>query len=119
MIARMIASASIRHRSSRWLPVISRGCQPPEGSQANPPGVSTQLTGPPVFPTVVAPVCSGPHGMPTAGRVSRPALGGVDDVGVGTLVVSALVVGGLVVSGGGGELVAAAVVAGDGGVLAG
>ena len=73
-----------------------------------------------MFPTVVAPVCSGPQGIPTAGRVSTPAPGDVDDVGVGTLVVDALVVGGLVVCRGDGALVVTAVVVvGDGGVLTG
>ena len=71
-----------------------------------------------MFPTVVAPVWLGPQGMPIAGRLSTPAAGGVDDVGVGTLVVVAFVVGGAVVFGDEGGLVTAVVVVGDGGVLA-
>jgi len=76
--------------------------------------VSTQLSGPPAFETVLAPAWSGPHGMPTAGRVSRPAPGGVGGVEC------ALVVGGTVVCGGAGELAGGVVVtAGDGLVVGG
>ena len=73
----------------RIVPQITRTCrhrgadQPPGGSQANPPGVLTQFTGPPEFETAEEP--SGPHGMPTAGRVSKPA-GGFGDVDVGGVV---------------------------------
>jgi hypothetical protein len=76
--------------------------QPPGGSQANPPGVLTQFTGPPEFETAEEP--SGPQGMPTAGLVSRPA-DGVDDVDVGRVVCATVVRAG--------ELTGAVVVTGD------
>jgi len=82
--------------------------------------VPTQLTGPPVFETVVAPVCSGPQGMPMAGRVSRPAMGGVEcgPVVGGTAVCrgEGELAGGVVVAGGDGLLVGGVVAAGAGGV---
>jgi hypothetical protein len=85
--------------------------------------VPTQLTGTPKFDGVVVPLCSGPHGIPTAGRLSAPGGGddevGVDEVGVVDMVVWVLVVGGVVVSGGGAEVVVLAVVTGGGGVLVG
>jgi hypothetical protein len=62
--------------------------------------VLTQFTGPPEFETAEEP--SGPHGMPTAGRVSKP-FGDVDDVvdvgGVecGTVVCGTVVCAGAVV----------------------
>jgi hypothetical protein len=90
---------------------------PPGGSHANPPGVPTQVTGPPKVEVAVVPLCSGPQGMPTAGRVSRP---------VGDVVVRGVVVGGVerdlvvvgctVVSGGEAELAAGVVVTTDDGV---
>jgi hypothetical protein len=43
--------------------------------------VLTQFTGPPEFETAEEP--SEPHGMPTAGRVSKPPGGVVDVVDVG------------------------------------
>jgi hypothetical protein len=72
--------------------------------------VPTQLTGPPVFETVVVPVCSGPQGRPMAGRVSRPAMGDVD---------CGPVVGDTAVCRGEGELVGGVVVAGGDGLLVG
>jgi hypothetical protein len=82
--------------------------------------VPTQLTGPPVFETVVAPVCSGPQGMPMAGRVSTPAMGGVDcgPVVGGTAVCrgEGELAGGVVVAGGDGLVVGGVVAAGAGGV---
>ena len=60
----------------------------------------TQFTGPPEFETAEEP--SGPHGMPTAGRVSKPP-GGVGDVVVvggvecGTVVCGTVVCAGAVV----------------------
>jgi hypothetical protein len=68
----------------------------PAGSQADPPGVSTHLTGPPEFDSVDAPALSGPQGMPIAGRVSRPCLRDVDGAELG-LVVCGTVVGGAAV----------------------
>ncbi|MGB6514400.1 MAG: hypothetical protein WBF57_15700, partial [Mycobacterium sp.] len=68
----------------------------------------TQLTGPPAFETVVAPVCSGPQGMPMAGRVSTLATGGVE---------CGSVVGGAVVCRGEGELAGGVVVAGGDGLV--
>ena len=99
----------------------------PPGSHADPPGVFRQTTGAPEFDVAVVP--SGPQGMPTAGRVSRPA-GVVEVVGDGEcgLVVVATVldggadevVGGAVVAkvvdGGADEVVGGAVVAANGGV---
>lgn len=83
----------------------------------------TQLTGPPVFETVVVPVCSGPQGRPMAGRVSRPAVGDVD---CGPVVGDTAVcrgegelVGGVVVAGGDGLLVGGVVATGAGGVTMG
>jgi hypothetical protein len=82
--------------------------------------VPTQLTGPPVFEMVVAPVCSGPQGMPMAGRVSTPAMGGVDcgPVVGGTAVGrgEGELAGGVVVAGGDGLVVGGVVAAGAGGV---
>jgi hypothetical protein len=46
--------------------------------------VLTQFTGPPEFETAEEP--SGPHGMPTAGRVSKPPGGFGDVVDVGGVV---------------------------------
>ena len=81
----------------------------------------TQLTGPPAFETVVAPVCSGPQGMPMAGRVSTPAMGGVDcgPVVGGTAVCrgEGELAGGVVVAGGDGLVVGGVVAAGAGGVI--
>ena len=57
----------------------------------------TQFTGPPEFETAEEP--SGPHGMPTAGRVSKP-FGDVVDVGgveCGTVVCGTVVCAGVVV----------------------
>ena len=60
----------------------------------------TQLTGPPEFETAEEP--SGPHGMPTAGRVSKPfgGFGDVVDIGGverGTVVCGTVVCAGAVV----------------------
>lgn len=83
----------------------------------------TQFTGPPVFETAEEP--SAPHGMPTAGRVSKP-FGGVGDVvdvgGVecGTVVFGTVVcVGAVVVAFGtvvvvGGDVVTGALTMGRG-----
>jgi len=65
--------------------------------------VLTQFTGPPEFETAEEP--SGPHGMPTAGRVSKPLGGFADVVGVvdvggvecGTVVCGTVVCAGVVV----------------------
>jgi hypothetical protein len=62
--------------------------------------VLTQFTGPPEFDTAEEP--SGPHGMPTAGRVSKPFGDVVDVVDVGgaecgTVVCGAVVCAGAVV----------------------
>jgi hypothetical protein len=78
---------------------------PPEGSQADPPGVFRQTTGPPEFDVAVVP--SGPQGMPTAGRVSTPAAV-VEVVGGGDC---GLVVVATVLDRGADEVVVGAVVA--------
>jgi len=62
--------------------------------------VLTQFTGPPEFETAEEP--SGPHGMPTAGRVSKPfgGFGAVVDAGgveCGTVVCGIVVCAGAVV----------------------
>ena len=62
----------------------------------------TQFTGPPEFETAEEP--SGPHGMPTAGRVSKPfgGFGDVVDVGgveCGTVVCATVVCGTVVCAG--------------------
>jgi hypothetical protein len=64
--------------------------------------VLTQFTGPPEFETAEEP--SGPHGMPTAGRVSKPfgGFGDVVDVGgveCGTVVCATVVCGTVVCAG--------------------
>jgi hypothetical protein len=84
--------------------------QPPGGSQAAPPGVSTHATGPPEFDVAVEP--GAPQGIPTAGRVSRP-VGGVGVVGGGECV---LVVCATVVSGRADEVAVGVVVAANDGV---
>jgi hypothetical protein len=94
-LTRNFINLAITRSNQHWGRI--RRCQPPGGSQANPPGVSTQLTDPPEVATAVAP--ADPQGMPTAGRVSRPA-GGVGVVG-GTVVSGGGELGGTVVSGGG------------------
>ena len=58
----------------------------------------TQFTGPPEFETAEEP--SGPHGMPTAGRVSKPTGGFGDVVDVGGVVECGTVVCGSVVCAG-------------------
>jgi hypothetical protein len=60
--------------------------------------VLTQFTGPPEFETAEEP--SVPHGMPTAGRVSRPPGGVGDVVDVGEVVECGTVVCGSVVCAG-------------------
>jgi hypothetical protein len=60
--------------------------------------VLTQFTGPPEFETADEP--SGPHGMPTAGRVSKPPGGFGDVVDVGGVVECGTVVCGTVVCAG-------------------
>ena len=83
---------------------------PPGGSQADPPGVSAQTTGAPEFDVAAEP--GGPQGMPTAGRVSRPA-GVVGVVGDGECVV---VVCATVVCGRADEVTGGVVVAANDGV---
>jgi hypothetical protein len=90
--------------------------QPPGGSQADPPGVSTHATGPPKFDVAVEP--GAPQGIPIAGRVSRP-VGVVGVVGDGecVLVVCATVVSGRADEVTAGVVVAANDVVGFGGVV--
>jgi hypothetical protein len=88
--------------------------------------VLTQFTGPPEFETAEEP--SAPHGMPTAGRVSKPPGGFADVVGVvdvggverGTVVCAGVVVvvfgTGLVVVG---DVVTGALTMGRGPITAG
>jgi hypothetical protein len=57
--------------------------------------VLTQLTGPPEFETAEEP--SAPHGMPTAGRVSKPFGGFGDAVDVGGVECGTVVCAGAVV----------------------
>ena len=93
-----------------------RASHPPGGSQADPPGVSTQATGIPEFEVVVEP--AGPQGIPTAGRGSKVVVdvgecalvvcgtlvcASQDEVAVGVTVAArdAVTVGGLVVRGAG------------------
>jgi hypothetical protein len=59
--------------------ILPRVDQEPGGSQADPPGVLTQVTGPPELDTATEP--SAPQGIPTAGRVSTLVVDVV--VGVG------------------------------------
>jgi hypothetical protein len=83
--------------------------------------VSTQATGEPTFDTAVVPV--GPQGMPTAGRVSRPAGGDVGDDVCDLVVGCTVVVGGEdALDGGvavdGGVVVTGALAAGNEGLVA-
>ena len=91
---------------------------PPGGSQADPPGVSTHATGPPVFDVAVEP--GAPQGIPIAGRVSSP-VGGVGVVGDGEcgVVVCVTVVCVTVVCGGADEVTGGVVVAANDGVVVG
>jgi hypothetical protein len=59
--------------------------------------VLTQFTGPPEFETADEP--SGPHGMPTAGRVSKPPGGFGDVVVVGEVECGTVVCGTVVCAG--------------------
>jgi hypothetical protein len=59
--------------------------------------VLTQFTGPPEFDTAEEP--SGPHGMPTAGRVSKPFGGFADVVDIGGVVCGTVVCGTVVCAG--------------------
>ena len=94
---------------------------PPGGSQADPPGVSTHATGPPVFDVAVEP--GAPQGIPIAGRVSSPVegVGVVGVVGDGEcgVVVCATVVCVTVVCGGADEVTGGVVVAANDGVVVG